>query len=68
MHTCCYYSDPYVKMSFRGPFGIFPYFTSFYNDPVPDHYKTKTIPKVSHFNLINNVYFLSVDIGSKVEF
>lgn len=38
-------SDPYVKMSFRGPLGVFPYFTSFGNDPVPDYYKTKTIPK-----------------------
>ena len=51
MHTCRCYSDPYVKMSFRGPLSVFPYFTSLYNDPVRDHYKTKTIPKVLHFNL-----------------
>ena len=54
MYACHCCSDPYVKMSFRGPLGVFPYFTTLYSDPVPDHYKTKTIPKVLHFNLMIN--------------
>ena len=40
------HSDPYVKVSFRGPTSVFPHFTTMSSDPVPDFYKTKTIQKV----------------------
>ena len=52
VYTCYCYSDPYVKISFRGPISIFPHFTTISNDPVPDFYKTKTIQKVHHFDVI----------------
>ena len=70
MHSCHHCSDPYVKMSFRGPIDTFPYFTTLH-DPVQDYYKTKTIPKVLHFNFIIFIVYecmSSVDIKSKVEF
>lgn len=51
MHTYHYYSDPYVKMSFRGDrLNVYPHFTTLSSDPVPEYYKTKTIPKVVMYN------------------
>ena len=48
IHICGCYSDPYVKVSFKGPVSVFPHFTTISNDPVPDFYKTRTIQKVHH--------------------
>ena len=69
-HACawCCYSDPYVKISFRGPIRLFPHFTTFGNDPVPDFYKTQTILKVKrqHYGPLY-ISVLLIDIEPKLE-